>query len=78
MYHFTRAGDAGGLEALLASEAAESAKSQPEVASALKALQAAKARAEAEAEAARWAAGCCSVLCFFLHLPSAAVSLVQS
>lgn len=48
-----RAGDVEALEALLASEAAESAKGQPEVASASKALQAAKDRTDKEAEAAR-------------------------
>ena len=49
----TLSGDAGALEALLASEPARSAKSQPEVASASKALQVAKARSDEEAEAAR-------------------------
>lgn len=47
-------GDAGKLEALLASEAAGSAKGQPELASASRALRAVKARADEEAEAARW------------------------
>lgn len=52
--HPNPAGDAEALESLLASEAAKGTKDQPEVASASEALRAVAARADEEAEAARW------------------------
>lgn len=68
-----RIGDAKGLEALLAGAAPKNAQNQPEVVSAAKTLRAAralaeKARADKDAEDARFVASpcyCCSCCCWY-------------